>query len=217
MVVEYLLVQRKDSLGYVEFLRGKFSELNDFQLVNIFSEMTWSEKESIRHLSYKELWDQLWNTCTSHHELRCEEKFNFIKRNKLHLLDSTPTWEEPEWGFPKGRRNSKEKDLDCAMREFQEESGYPSDHLLVAKNLLPFEEVFTGSNMKSYKHRYYLAQLPYSLTTGEMKYQQSEIGDMRWCDYALARALIRPYNQEKLDMLANIHALLSSGHVTTTI
>ena len=34
--IEYLLIQRKDTLGYVDFLRGKYNELNDFQLRNIF-------------------------------------------------------------------------------------------------------------------------------------------------------------------------------------
>ena len=29
----------------------------------------------------------------------------------------------PEWGFPKGRRTPYETDLQCAVREFQEETG----------------------------------------------------------------------------------------------
>ena len=32
-------------------------------------------------------------------------------------------YESPEWGFPKGRRNMHESDLDCAKREFEEETG----------------------------------------------------------------------------------------------
>ena len=39
-MIEYLLVQRKDSLGYVDFLRGKYNENNNFQLKNIINEMT---------------------------------------------------------------------------------------------------------------------------------------------------------------------------------
>ena len=31
---------------------------------------------------------------------------------------------EPEWGFPKGRRNNKEKDINCAIREFYEETNF---------------------------------------------------------------------------------------------
>ena len=36
-------------------------------------------------------------------------------------------WKTPEWGFPKGRRNYQENDLACALREFQEETGYIKD------------------------------------------------------------------------------------------
>jgi 8-oxo-dGTP pyrophosphatase MutT (NUDIX family) len=34
---------------------------------------------------------------------------------------------EPEWSFPKGRRKIKENDLDCAVREFCEETQLTKD------------------------------------------------------------------------------------------
>jgi 8-oxo-dGTP pyrophosphatase MutT (NUDIX family) len=37
------------------------------------------------------------------------------------------SWEEPEWGFPKGRRDTQESDWVCALREFKEETGQPSN------------------------------------------------------------------------------------------
>ena len=30
--IEYLMIRRKDSLGYVDFLRGKYNQYNDFHL-----------------------------------------------------------------------------------------------------------------------------------------------------------------------------------------
>ena len=45
------------------------------------------------------------------------------------INDSTTKWNEPEWEFPKGRRNQQEKDLDCAKREFEEETGYNIDSI----------------------------------------------------------------------------------------
>ena len=53
-------------------------------------------------------------------------------------------WVEPEWGFPKGRRNFMEKDYECALREFSEETGYDTNIIKNVNNLLPFEEIFTG-------------------------------------------------------------------------
>jgi 8-oxo-dGTP pyrophosphatase MutT (NUDIX family) len=131
--VEYLLVQRKDTLGYVDFLRGKYSESNEYQLNNIIREMTRKEIGDIQTRDYKDLWYQLWNKITESYDLKNEEKYNMIKQKKHHLLVKSE-WDEPEWGFPKGRRNFKERDLECAVREFEEETGYPRHTLDLIKN-----------------------------------------------------------------------------------
>ena len=210
---EYLLIQRKDSLGYVDFLRGKYSEYNDYQLCNIISEMTTHEIDNILHYSYKELWDKLWNKITEKHDIKNEEKFIHIKMYKSHLFHLDKKWTEPEWGFPKGRRGFKEKDIECAMREFEEETGYMSSRLILIKNLNPFEEIFTGSNLKSYKHKYFLAKLPYDYSLNDKNYQKSEIGNMVWCDIDNAVNKIRPYNIEKIELLRNVHELLEQNHI----
>ena len=142
--IEYLLIQRKDSLGYVDFLRGKYNENNNHQLKNIIYEMTDKEKYNILNKSYKELWDELWNKVNDHYDFKNEEKFNFIKKNKPQLFNNNIHWDEPEWGFPKGRSNYKEKDLECALREFEEETGIQKASLTIIKNLNPFEEIFNG-------------------------------------------------------------------------
>jgi 8-oxo-dGTP pyrophosphatase MutT (NUDIX family) len=77
-----------------------------------------------------------------------------------NLIDNSPTtWEETEWEFPKGRRNFNEKDLECALREFEEETGILSSKINIIENVLPFEEIFIGTNHKSYKHKYFLAYM----------------------------------------------------------
>jgi ADP-ribose pyrophosphatase YjhB (NUDIX family) len=135
--------------------------------------------------------------------------------NLQSLIDDSGTnWLEPEWGFPKGRHNNLEKDLTCGLREFEEETGYPAHSVKIIQNLLPYEEIFTGSNYKSYKHKYYvghinLAQEPYKA------YQATEISKIAWCTYEQAQQLIRPYNLEKLSVLEKIHRVLGAYHTTT--
>jgi hypothetical protein len=68
--------------------------------------------------------------------------------------DCYEQWDEPEWGFPKGRRNNQEKDYETAVREFSEETGVISRYLRNIQNIYPFEENIMGSNYKSYKHKY---------------------------------------------------------------
>ena len=45
--------------------------------------------------------------------------------------------------------------MDC--REWEEETGISKHDLMIIKNILPYNEVFIGSNYKSYLHRYFLA------------------------------------------------------------
>ena len=45
------------------------------------------------------------------------------------------------------------------MREFEEETGFSRNDLIILKNVGYFEETFTGSNLKSYKHKYYLCKI----------------------------------------------------------
>ncbi len=206
--IEYLFVQRKDSLGYVDFLRGKYNEKNVYQLNNIISEMTLTEKQNIINYTYSELWDKLWNKENEKYDIKNEEKYNYIKKHKINLFNVV--WDEPEWGFPKGRRNYKEKDLECALREFEEETGYLKKNILLIKNLNPYEEIFTGSNLKSYKHKYFIAMMNYEDTIDESKFQKSEIGNMRWftCETGLEK--IRNYNIEKKELLHSLDELLTN-------
>jgi 8-oxo-dGTP pyrophosphatase MutT (NUDIX family) len=211
--IEYLLVQRKDSLGYVDFLRGKYNELNDFQLRNIINQMTEEEKSNILHCSYNELWDKLWNKPNEKYELKNKEKYNYIKTNKSFLFNNNIKWEEPEWGFPKGRRNFKEKDIDCGLREFEEETGYSKNSLIIIKNLNPFEEIFTGSNLKSYKHKYFLTKMNYEHSLDDTQFQKSEIGNMKWFTFDMCIQKIRHYNIEKINLLKSINQLIQKYNI----
>jgi 8-oxo-dGTP pyrophosphatase MutT (NUDIX family) len=54
------------------------------------------------------------------------------------IQESKTTWDCPEWGFPKGRRNSYESELNCALREYEEETGYEKRDIAIINNKLIF-------------------------------------------------------------------------------
>lgn len=211
--IQYLMIRRKDSLGYVDFLRGKYNQNNDFHLGNIIREMTIDEIENIKNHSYSELWDKLWNKKNEKYDRKNYEKFNYVKDNKLELFDNNnQSWPEPEWGFPKGRRNNRENDFDCSMREFEEETGLSKNDLIILKNVGYFEETFTGSNLKSYKHKYYLCKIEND-KSHDNNYQKSEIGDMKWFSFEECMIKIRNYNIEKKNMLIKINTILNNRYI----
>ena len=219
---EYLMIRRKDSIGYVEFLRGKYNIYSKIYLMNIISEMTLEEKQRLLDNDFDTLWHQLWgddiNTQYRGEEKISRDKFELLKTGILInnneysleslIKESNTEWSETEWGFPKGRHNNQEKDLLCALREFEEETGYSRDTINIVQNILPLEEIFTGSNYKSYKHKYFIAFMEGSYNSSLFQY--TEVSKMEWKSYDDAMNLIRPYNLEKKNILTRVENILNT-------
>ena len=222
--IQYLMIRRKDSFGYIDFMRGKYSPYNIFQLQKIIDEMSILEKTRILSDPFDQLWIQMWGETTNvqykNEELSSSKKMDLI-RNGIIINDENVTlksivenskteWNETEWEFPKGRRNNKEKDLECALREFEEETGINKNKINVVENILPFEEIFIGTNHKSYKHKYFLAYMEEE--NEEMAdlehYQVTEVSKIEWKTIDKCLESIRPYNLEKKKLITNINKVL---------
>jgi 8-oxo-dGTP pyrophosphatase MutT (NUDIX family) len=224
--IQYLMLRRKDSFGYIDFVRGKYSPYNISQIQDIVNEMSIDEKRRILEESFETLWKNMWGNITTT-QYKAEEnasmkKMEIIKagvtiNDKLITLEeivnnSDTKWFETEWEFPKGRRNYKEKDLDCALREFEEETGISASKLNIVDNVLPFEETFIGTNHKSYKHKYFLAFYNDNNKTDENEnlngYQVTEVSKLEWKTLDKCLESIRPYSLEKKNLILNINKVL---------
>ena len=222
--IQFLMIRRKDSFGYIDFIRGKYSLNNIEHIQNIINEMSIQEKERILIHDFDYLWKLMWGeTCNSQYkneELISSKKFESLKNgilinNDLITLSkivnsSTTKWSETEWEFPKGRRNYQEKDLDCAIREFKEETGLYNQDIVNIENVLPFEEIFIGSNHKSYKHKYFLAFMKKQSNENILldTFQKTEVSKMEWKTCNECLECIRPYNLEKKKLITNIYKVL---------
>lgn len=225
---EFLMIRRKDTLGHVDFMRGKYSLNNKEYILNMLNQMTIDEKESLIQNDFSELWNKVWGGSMISNQYKSEEsnsqeKFNALKNgimfdNTLVTLkelveesNKQSSWLETEWGFPKGRRNHKESDYDCALREFNEETGYNVKYLQNLQNIIPYEEIFTGSNYKSYKHKYFIMYMSYNNSLLQNEFEKTEVSKMEWKKYEECIASIRPYNKEKMRLLTNIHECITSN------
>lgn len=223
--LEILMIRRKDSLGFVEFMRGKYPIMNREYILNILNEMTINERESLVSLDFDELWSSLWSGNIGF-QYRSEEK---TSRDKYELLktginnngknsytlddllnETTTKWCETEWGFPKGRRNYQEKDINCALREFEEETGYQKNKVSIIQNILPFDELFTGSNYKCYKHRYYVGYMNYADTEPKAIFQKNEVSKSEWFSLDECIKRIRPYNKERIEIVKSIQEIFNN-------
>ena len=234
-VREYLLIMRKDTLGYVELIRGNYP-INDISyLQNIIEEMTVTEKNKILNNSFEHLWNDLW---VENEEKKMKYRNEFYKSmvnfKKLSegfqisddhiklsdLIDESHSqWDEPEWGFPKGRRNLREKDLNCALREFEEETDISKHEIDVKEEIKPFTEEFVGSNNKIYKHIYFIAEMKdikKPLVNQDKTIQMIEIGDIKWFNKDDALKKIRQYDIAKKNVLQEVDYFLDNYYFEIT-
>jgi 8-oxo-dGTP pyrophosphatase MutT (NUDIX family) len=224
---QYLMIQRKDTLGFVEFMRGKYNIENINYVYKLFEIMTKKERDKIQNNEFDYIWNELWmnkNTKQYRNEYDTSKKKFFFLKNGINidglemnfktLNESIPLyWDSPEWGFPKGRRNMKEKDKDCATREFTEETGI-NDNEYELCDATPFTEVFLGSNNIRYKHIYFLGKYISNkkILVDKKNHQQiSEISNIDWFDIDQALDTIRPYNVEKKNVIKKIHEYILSN------
>ena len=181
---EFLMVQRKDSLSFVEFVRGKYNIQNRGYVLKLLSSMTKEERDKLATCSFDELWHGFWQSghtrtfmkeyeqskarftmlrsgyylrpvASAQTDHQGEEFFSLAVALGLTVSSMIDT----EFGFPKGRRNINETDLQCALREFSEETGVVVSDISVFPDVGPCEEVFVGGNGVRYRHVYYVAEL----------------------------------------------------------
>jgi len=205
---KYLMICRSKSFGYIEFLSGNYAINNILQIQYLIDEMSMQEKSNLLSWDFSDLWMDIWYKKPI--DERSRKKFYFLKNDLHRIIENSSTrWETPEWEFPKGRKKLHEKMVDCAIREFTEETGFTANAIKVIDNVIPYEEVFIGSNIKSYKHKYYLAAL-----VGDTKpindIQYSEISKLAWLSYEECLKNIREYSVEKKEILYNVNHLLKN-------
>jgi 8-oxo-dGTP pyrophosphatase MutT (NUDIX family) len=229
--IEYLMIRRRDSLSFVEFMRGKYSLDRGDYIFELVKGMTAEEHRRLTTVPFDELWGQLWSGPLSRSYrneydvsytlwlglttvgTRVQGRDRLCKlRDMIDMVGGT-AWSSPEWGFPKGRRNARENDMACAVREFEEETGLRSNAFTVLRNLAPFDETFVGSNGVTYRHRYFLAMCNWDCHVSVRDtdaVQKREVGDIGWFTLDKTTALLRPSDETRKDVLRRVETMLRS-------
>lgn len=213
--IKFLLIQRKDTMGYIDFIRGKYpdDEENKIKMLKIYlCEMTIQERDYLLNKSFDELWDALWvnhdSKCYKKEYEQAKKKFNQI--DILTLIKQTSSqWTFQEFGLPKGRRNMKETNIACAEREFCEETGYSKGDYLFINNYPTIQEEFTGTNGVQYRHIYYLVKMRKNTLPPRVdktnKVQSGEVQNIGWFTIDQCMNLVRPYDTEKKRVLKTVY------------
>jgi ADP-ribose pyrophosphatase YjhB (NUDIX family) len=221
----FLMIQRKDSLCYTEFIRGKYDIKNIGYISKLFSYMTQEEKNRILEEEFDTLWKKLWinNTNNLKKEYGISRgKFNKLiagykiksKETILHIsanyfVENTESIDEQEWEFPKGRRKLNETDFMCATREFEEETTINQRFIQFLDINKQYEEIFIGKNKLRYRNVFYLGgytrgNIRESFFDNQNADQIKEIKDVKWMSYDDVTNKLQG-NIEKLELFRRVY------------
>jgi 8-oxo-dGTP pyrophosphatase MutT (NUDIX family) len=212
---KFLMIQRKDTMGFTDFVRGKYPDDQDEleKVLPVFlNEMTEMEKTILMTKSFDEIWRALW----VNHDSKCfknEYEFAYRKFQKLDIpglvAKSHTRFQFQEFGFPKGRRNMKETNIACAEREFYEETGYDKTCYDFIKNYPTIHEEFVGTNGVRYRHIYYLVKIKDNAPPPRIDYrnkiQTGEVQNIGWFTYDECMSIIRPYDIAKKQVIKKVY------------
>jgi 8-oxo-dGTP pyrophosphatase MutT (NUDIX family) len=170
------------------------------ELPNIHYNKKNESNKSSNSIVLSKNWEELYNkkasscnipysiTSVSKLELYMKKKNKFetcfVSDNgeRLRNLIMNTKMKELVWEIPKGRINKNEESLDCAIREFKEETNIDIDSYSIIFNIRPIIETYVSSNVK-YIHTYHMAFSPEKIEPIiSFKYdnQISEIEQIRW-------------------------------------
>jgi len=139
--IEVLLIKKRFTYEFLDFLLGKYKLSNDNDLLKLFNGMTAQEKLYIMTLDFDTMWYNIWmgrkqnvfkrDIRYSQKEMKkywCNKsRFERIFANeqstkRIKTLINNSDTKGYLWGIPKGRINDKESNLNAAIREFEEET-----------------------------------------------------------------------------------------------
>ena len=228
---DIVMVERKDTLAYIEFLRGKYKSIYNIDYIQLlFDRLSIHEKEKLKSHTFQDLWKMLWiHTDTINKKIQNEYNisarlFNdltkgyYDKDNNLiniqYFIDKSSTnYTYNEWEIPKGRRNNHENNRECAIREFHEETNIDASHYKLYNNIIPLIEEYTGINNVKYKHVYYIGKLikSHELFIDENnRHQYTEVKDIKWVNEESALEIIRGYNHHKQQIVKDFFMFIKN-------
>ena len=191
-------------LCYIDIIRGKYSLQNKNNLKLLLSRITKYEHRGLCNDSFDSLWVSMWNKpinekCKSYQ--KSKSLFEKLKNsNLLQDMNEDDLYEETEWEFPKGRRNKRESDYECAIRELQEETNLSKgDYWIDVSKETMIEDIF-GENNVPYRSVFYIGKCINDTSIGidPNNYDQcSEIKEIGWFTKQQALDKLRDYQNTK--------------------
>lgn len=137
---ESILLKNRYSYEFADFVQGRYKGEN--KVKELLDAMTVDEKMLIHSLNFRVLWYKIWLSKDTTYYKKKKDYFyrNWIKndggkRLKKLVESARSDGIGIQWEFPKGGKESDEPSLNCAIREFEEETRIPKKKFKILPGL----------------------------------------------------------------------------------
>lgn len=133
----YLIVQNRDSEAFIYFFFANIRKWAPYRFKQLFNAFSQEEKNRLLYMPFHDIYMDLYvhHDSTKHHQkyLNAESNYNFLHSDPTSLSILKQSFHRPiAWIFPKGRIEKNETEIECAIREFKEETCLTIDPTLVS-------------------------------------------------------------------------------------
>lgn len=186
--LKVLLGTKRFSYALNEIAQGKYTA-DKAELAKKFDNMYLEDKLVVASMTFDYIWYRVWlnfHRTPSYYIAKSKFESTFLvdQGNMLRRLIERSKNKPRVWEVPKGRKKNKsEADINCAMREFQEETGMTSKMYKLYPDVKRTYS-FTDNGI-TYINTYYLAftRTPISPEISlKNKDQVDEMGELKWMD-----------------------------------
>ena len=181
-IVEILLIKKRYSYHFFSFVMGFYKPKDIKYIEYMLDNMNFCEKIDILGMDFGNMWYRIWlNNPEKHfnisdvykyeslpdieiyktyHQKKTKFLANFGKDNGTQLRHYIKKSINTEliWEIPKGTKNFCESNIECAIREFHEETSISYNDYRILFHVNPIIDSFVDDNTL-YKSVYYLAVL----------------------------------------------------------
>uniref|UniRef100_A0A6C0LKQ9 Nudix hydrolase domain-containing protein n=1 Tax=viral metagenome TaxID=1070528 RepID=A0A6C0LKQ9_9ZZZZ len=181
-----LLVQKKCTYAFSEFVIGRYDKNNKNQLIEKLNKMTTNEKVIIHSMEFEWMWYNMFmSKDKSDHYCRAFGRFfKYFLNNQRYLknlLSQSTKNTQLLWEPPKGRKLKTESSFTCALREVTEETKLnPNSYRIIPNKKIKKQLI---SNNTKYIMVYYIAVMKkheHVRMTFSDKSQPQEISEISW-------------------------------------
>lgn len=193
---EMLMVKKRCTYNFVEFVLGHYTGNNRSRLLYLFNGMTNDEKICLLSLDFGSIYYKVFLVNPEFAEPKADsftkykgykQKFveTFVRDGgqKLRELIEKSVNIETIWEIPKGRKNGPlEKELNCAVREMREETGIELSQYNLLMDISPRRMIYMDMNVR-YANWFYVGVITHNYepqVSFKNMQQISEVVNMSW-------------------------------------